>query len=287
MSDATSTATATATATAAATPALKTVRGYSLPGEGSSFGISVITVIALIVLWWMLTHAGLIKDLFLPTPERILLAFKNAWIGNVQGGEKLYMHIAWSLYRVITSFLLAIVTAIPIGIAMGVSRIWRGIFDPPIEFYRPLPPLAYLPLVVIYFGIEETPKIILLFLACFAPLCMAARAGVRSVAVEQINAAASMGASKSQIIRHVILPAALPEILIGLRIGMGVAWSTLVAAEMVAATHGLGQMTWNASNYLRTDIVMMGIIVIGAIAYLMDLGMRWLETRLVPWKGRV
>jgi taurine transport system permease protein len=116
---------------------------------------------------------------------------------------------------------------------------------------------------------------------------MAARAGVRSVAVEQINAAASMGASRWQIVRHVVLPAALPEILTGLRIGMGVAWTTLVAAEMVAAQHGLGQMVLNASNFLRTDIVIMGIVVIGVIAYLMDLGMRWLERKLVPWKGRV
>jgi taurine transport system permease protein len=266
---------------------LKSVRGYRLPGEGSSTAISFITIFGLFVLWWIATHAGWVKDLFLPTPERILKAFKDAWTGDVQGGEKLYTHFFWSIYRVLASFFFAIITAIPIGIAMGVSRVWRGIFDPPIEFYRPLPPLAYMPLLVIWFGIEETPKIILLYLACFAPLCMAARAGVRSVAVEQINAAASMGASRWQIVRHVVLPAALPEILTGLRIGMGVAWTTLVAAEMVAAQHGLGQMVLNASNFLRTDIVIMGIVVIGVIAYLMDLGMRWLERKLVPWKGRV
>jgi taurine transport system permease protein len=244
---------------------LKSVRGYRLPGEGSSTIISFVTIFGLFVLWWVATHAGWVKDLFLPTPERILKAFKDAWTGDVQGGEKLYTHFFWSIGRVLASFFFAIITAIPIGIAMGVSRIWRGIFDPPIEFYRPLPPLAYMPLLVIWFGIEETPKIILLYLACFAPLCMAARAGVRSVAVEQINAAASMGASRWQIVRHVVLPAALPEILTGLRIGM----------------------VLNASNFLRTDIVIMGIVVIGVIAYLMDLGMRWLERKLVPWKGRV
>ena len=142
--------------------------------------------------------------------------------------------------RVFAAFLLACVTAIPVGIAMGVSRIARGIFDPPIEFYRPLPPLAYLPLIVIWFGIEETAKVMLIYLACFAPLAMAARAGVRACRIEQINAAYSMGASKWQVIWHVVIPAAMPEILTGMRIAIGFGWTTLVAAEMVAATVGPG-----------------------------------------------
>jgi taurine transport system permease protein len=170
---------------------------------------------------------------------------------------------------------------------MGVSRIARGIFDPPIEFYRPLPPLAYLPLMIIWFGIGETLEVLLIFLACFAPVALAARAGVRSTSQEQIQAALSMGATRAQVVRHVILPSALPEILVGLRIGMGVGWTTLVAAEMVAATSGLGQMVLNASNFLRTDVVILGIIVIGLVAYAFEVLMRWLETRLVPWKGRV
>jgi len=187
---------------------------------------------------------------------------------------------------VFAAFALACVTAIPVGIAMGVSRIARGIFDPPIEFYRPLPPLAYLPLIVIWFGIEETAKIVLIYLACFAPLAMAARAGVKSVMIEQINAAYSLGASKGQVIRYVIIPAALPEIFTGMRIAIGFGWTTLVAAEMVAANAGLGQMVLNASNFLRTDVVIMGIVVIGVVAYLFDLLMRYLERLFVPWKGK-
>jgi len=167
------------------------------------------------------------------------------------------------------------------------SRFWRGIFDPPLEFYRPLPPLAYLPLIIIWFGIDELPKVLLIFLSCFAPLALAARSGMRSASQEQINAAYSMGASYLQVIRHVILPSALPDILVGMRIAIGFGWTTLVAAEMVAANMGLGQMVLNASNFLRTDIVIMGIVVIGVVAYLFDLLMRWLERRLVPWKGRM
>ena len=159
-------------------------------------------------------------------------------------------------------------------------------FDPPIEFYRPLPPLAYLPLIVIWFGIDEFSKVLLIYLACFAPLALSARAGVRSVSQEQLHAAYSMGASRWQVVLHVIVPAALPDILTAMRIAIGFGWTTLVAAEMVAATHGLGQMVLNASNFLRTDIVMMGIIVIGAVAYLFDLLMRYAERVLVPWKGK-
>ena len=203
------------------------------------------------------------------------------------GGSTLLEHTLWSLYRVFAAFLLACLTAIPIGIAMGVSRVFRGIFDPPIEFYRPIPPLAYLPLIIIWFGIGDLGKVILIYLAVFAPLALNARAGVRSVSLEQIHAAYSLGASRLQVIRHVILPAALPEILTGMRIGIGFGWTTLVAAEMVAATAGLGYMVLNAAEFLRSDVVIMGIVVIGALAYLFDLLMRRLERALVPWKGRM
>jgi len=270
-----------------ATAPVRTVTGYSVPGEGRSTLISVVTVAALFALWWVATHFGWIRDIFLPTPERIVTSFADAWKGDIQGGRPLLEHFWASLMRVFLAFLLACVTAIPAGIAMGVSRIARGIFDPPIEFYRPLPPLAYLPLIVIWFGIEETAKVILIYLACFAPLAMAARAGVKSVMIEQINAAYSMGASKWQVIWHVVIPAAMPEIFTGMRIAIGFGWTTLVAAEMVAATVGLGQMVLNASNFLRTDVVIMGIVVIGVVAYLFDLLMRYIEHVVVPWKGKV
>ena len=270
---------------AKAAPA-RTVSGYSLPGQGSSTAISIVTVAALLVLWWVATHYGWIRDIFLPTPEKILKSFADAWRGDIQGGKPLPEHFWASLWRVFAAFLLAVVTAIPAGIAMGVSRIARGILDPPIEFYRPLPPLAYLPLIVIWFGIDETAKVVLIFLACFAPLAMSARAGVRGVMIEQINAAYSMGASRWQVIWHVIVPGAMPEIFTGMRIAIGFGWTTLVAAEMVAATEGLGQMVLNASNFLRTDVVIMGIVVIGVVAYLFDLLMRYVERLVVPWKGK-
>ncbi|HEV3240685.1 MAG TPA: ABC transporter permease subunit [Casimicrobiaceae bacterium] len=259
---------------------------FATPGEGSSTAISVLTMVAIVALWWLASHFRWVPPLFLPTPETVLTRLYESALGQLTDAP-LAEHFGWSMFRVFSAFVAACLTAIPIGIAMGVSRVARGIFDPPIEFYRPLPPLAYLPLIVIWFGIDEFSKVLLIYLACFAPLAMSAQAGVRSVSQEQIHAAYSMGASKWQVVWHVIVPAAMPEILTSMRIAIGFGWTTLVAAEMVAATRGLGQMVLNASNFLRTDIVIMGIVVIGAVAYLFDLLMRNVERLVVPWKGRM
>lgn len=264
---------------------VKTSRFREL-GEGSSVVISVVTIAVLIAIWFVVTALGLIKPLFLPPPEAVAKQFWDYLTGTAND-KPLWDHFLASMFRVGAAFLMAVITAVPVGIAMGMSRIARGIFDPPIEFYRPLPPLAYLPLIIIWFGIDELPKVLLIYLACFAPLALAARSGMRSASPEQINAAYSMGASYGQVIRYVILPSALPEILVGMRIAIGFGWTTLVAAEMVAANVGLGQMVLNASNFLRTDIVIMGIIVIGVVAYLFDLFMRGVEKKLVPWKGKM
>jgi taurine transport system permease protein len=267
-------------------PAIVRTSRFTTPGEGPTTMISTVTIIALLVLWWLAIHLRWVPPLFLPTPEVVAQRLYESATGQLTDAP-LAEHFGWSMFRVFTAFIAACVTAIPVGVAMGVSRVLRGIFDPPIEFYRPLPPLAYLPLIVIWFGIDELSKVLLIYLACFAPLAMSARAGVRSVSQEQIHAAYSMGATKQQVIRHVVVPAAMPEILTAMRIAIGFGWTTLVAAEMVAANKGLGQMVLNASNFLRTDIVIMGIIVIGVVAYLFDLLMRYVERVAVPWKGKV
>lgn len=259
---------------------------YGAPGDGYSGHISVLTAIALIALWFLVTGMGWVKPLFLPSPMAVYGKFITAMTDGV-ANSTLTEHTMASLTRVFGAFFLACVTAIPVGIWMGVSRVARGLFDPIIEFYRPLPPLAYLPLVIIWLGIGEFPKIFLIYLAIFAPMAIAARAGVKSVSIEQIHAAYAMGATRSQIVWHVIMKAALPEIFTGMRIGIGVGWTTLVAAEMVAADRGLGFMVLNAAQYLASDTVIMGIIVIGVFAFAFDLLVRYLERLLIPWKGRI
>lgn len=259
---------------------------YGVPGQGETLLLSAASIAGLLFVWWLVTAMGWIKPLFLPGPDAVLRKFLDTWQNGFTNTPFLE-HVAVSTARVFGAFLLACVVGIPLGIAMGVSPVVRGIFDPPIEFYRPIPPLAYLPLMIIWFGIGEMSKVILIFLSVLAPVALGARAGVRSAAIEQIHAAYSFGATRWQVMRHVILPAALPEILTAMRIGIGFGWTTLVAAEMVAATEGLGYMVLSASQFLQTSTVIMGIIVIAAIAYAFDLLMRFVERKVVPWKGKM
>lgn len=259
---------------------------YGVPGQGDSLALSALTVLVLLFAWWAVTAAGLVKPLFVPSPGDIVSRLGSI-LENGFTGSSLWEHMLVSTARVFGAFLLACAIGIPLGLAMGISATARGLFDPPIEFYRPIPPLAYLPLMIIWFGIGETSKVLLIFLSVFAPVALGARAGVRSAAIEQIHAAYSFGATRWQVIRHVILPSAMPEILTSMRIGIGFGWTTLVAAEMVAATKGLGYMVLSASQFLQTSTVILGIIIIAAIAYAFDMLMRYAERRAVPWKGRM
>ena len=258
---------------------------YGVPGQGDSLRVSTVVIAILIFVWWLVTYIGWIKPLFLPSPMGIVGAFVDV-VKNGFTDSSFWTHTWISTARVFGAFLLACVVGIPLGIAMGMSPFARGVFDPPIEFYRPIPPLAYLPLMIIWFGIDELSKVLLIFLSVLAPIALGARAGVKSAAIEQIHAAYSFGATRWQVIRMVILPSAMPEIFTAMRVGIGFGWTTLVAAEMVASTAGLGYMVLSASKFLQTPIVIMGIVVIAAIAYAFDHLVRFVERRVIPWKGR-
>lgn len=230
--------------------------------------------------------AGLqMQPLYLPSPEAVVMRFVDLSLNGYKN-TPFYEHIGYSLFRVIAGFLLGSLIGIPLGYAMGLSGWFRGWFDPIVEFMRPVPPLALIPLVIIWYGIGETGKIVLLFLAALWIMAIAARAGVAGVNISKIRAAYSLGASKPQIMRHVIVPNSLPEIFTGARVAMGVCWGTVVAAELVAAQKGIGMMIMNASRFSQTDIVIVGIIVIGLIGFGIDVLMRMIENKLVPWKGK-
>jgi taurine transport system permease protein len=268
----------------AAAPRLVKMRSFGI-GEGSTVGLSIATGAAILLLWWGVSLSGLVPHLFLPTPAEVLAAARSLW-DDGYANATLWEHVAASLGRILTAGAIAIGCGIPIGLAMGLNRFAKGIFDTPIEFYWPLPPLAYLPLMIIWLGIGETSKIALLTLAMFAPVVLSAQAGVRSLPIERVNAALSLGATRWQLFTEIVLPSALPEILTGIRIALGVGWGTLVAAELIAATRGIGYMIMSASHFLATDVVFVGIAVIAACAFSFSLAMRLLERWLVPWKGR-
>ncbi|MEP5728910.1 MAG: ABC transporter permease subunit [Sulfitobacter sp.] len=231
------------------------------------------------------TKGWQMEPLYLPAPEEV-------WTRSIQIASEgfrnftLLEHLGFSLFRVVLGFLLGAIVGIPLGYAMGLSNWFRGWFDPIVEFMRPVPPLALIPLVIIWAGIGEAGKIILLFLAALWIMAIAARSGVSGVKISKVHAAYSLGASKWQIMRHVIVPNSLPEIFTGARVAMGVCWGTVVAAELVAAEQGAGMMIMTASKFQNTDIVIMGIILIGVIGFGIDMLMRAAERFLVPWKGK-
>lgn len=198
----------------------------------------------------------------------------------------LWQHTLASLGRVMIALIAAILIGVPIGILMGSNRTLKAVLDPLLEFYRPIPPLAYLPLLVIWLGIGELTKITLIFLSILAPVVISTLQGVLTVSKRRQFAALSLGANRSQLLWHVTLPSALPHILIGIRIGLGVGWSTLVAAELIAATKGLGFMIQSAAQFLATDIVILGIAVIALIGFGLEMLLRAVQANLAPWYGK-
>jgi taurine transport system permease protein len=220
-----------------------------------------------------------------PHPLSVWQAFVDIATDGYRGGTLLH-HLLDSLHRVLAGFSLAVVTAVPLGLAIGYSSKVQAVFDPLIEFYRPLPPLAYYTLLVVWLGIENESKIALLYLAAFPPLSVSAMAGVRGVAAERVQGARCLGASRWQVFRYVVFPSCLPDIFTGMRVSIGFTYTTLVAAEMVAATSGIGWMVLDASKFLRSDVIFMGNIVMGLTGIALDRIIRIAERRLVPWRGK-
>ena len=225
------------------------------------------------------------QPIWLPPPENVMSRLIEISTNGFRNFT-LLEHLGYSLFRVVVGFALGALVGIPLGYAMGLSNWARGWFDPIVEFMRPVPPLALIPLVIIWAGIGEAGKIVLLFLAALWIMAIAARAGVSGVNISKVHAAYSLGANKPQIMRHVIVPNSLPEIFTGARVAMGVCWGTVVAAELVAAVQGAGMMIMVASRFQNTDIVILGIILIGVIGFGIDILMRIAESKLVPWKGK-
>ena len=246
----------------------------------------MLSVFGLFLIWFVIARLKVLPEFFIPTPTSVWEAFIEVAFHGYREGTLLH-HLRDSLLRVIVGFLAACVTAIPLGLAMGYNRRIKAFFDPLIEFYRPLPPLAYYTLLVIWLGIGNESKVALLYLAAFPPLSISAMSAVRGVTEERMHSARSLGASNRQVFFHVIVPSCLPDIFTGMRVSIGFTYTTLVSAEIVAATSGIGWMVLDASKFLRSDIIFMGIIVMGITGVLLDRIIRIVESRVVPWKGKI
>lgn len=251
----------------------------------TSLHVSLMTILALLAVWWAASALQLVSAVFLPSPTAVASKFVSVVTTGFVDAT-LAQHVLISLARVFAALLAAVAVGVPVGLAIGLSKVGRGIFDPLLEFLRPLPPLAYLPLVIIWFGIGEASKVLVIAIAMLAPIALSTAAGVRGVSRDRVNAARTLGASRLQVLTQVVVPNALPSIFTGLRIALGAGWTTLVAAELIAATRGLGFMIQSAAQFLVTDVVIMGIFVIAAIAFVLEFGIRRLERIFVPWAGR-
>jgi taurine transport system permease protein len=248
--------------------------------------LTVMTWVIIIGSWYLVTKFEVFSATLVPSPYRVWMTFLN--IMDV-GYNKipLGMHLWASFRRLFLAMFLAIITAIPLGLLSGYSTRIRAVVDSIVQFYRPLPPLAYYTLLILWFGIDDKSKVILLFLAGFAPIYIACVSAVSKINEDYILSAKSLGASERDVFYKIVLPACMPEIFTGLRTAMGVAYTTLVSSEMVAATSGIGWMVLDASNYLKSDVIFVGILIMGATGILIDIGLRFLEEKIVFWKGYV
>ena len=251
---------------------------------GSPF-MGICSVISLGILWYLSSFYVWVSPIFWPSPAEVWAAFISVSTEGFRN-HTLLQHVGWSMYRIFMGFGIGCVVGIPVGMAMGLSNTARGLLDPFVEFFRPIPPLGFIPLMIIWFGIGERSKILLLVFAAVWIMILAARAGVSGIKLSKIHAAYTLGASKYQVLTRVIFPNALPEIFTGMRMAMGVCWGTVVAAELVAGDKGVGFLIMSASTFLSTDIVVMGIIIIGIIGYTLDMIMRKLEAYMIPWEGK-
>jgi len=252
------------------------------PWLSRPFLLSTLTLVILFCAWVLVTELGLANELFLPKPQAVWAAFVKTMTKGYQGST-LIEHMGTSLYRILTAFALACLVGIPLGVLMGVSKDARALLNPLIEFYRPLPPLGLYTLLVMWLGIGEASKLSLLFLAGLPGILIATIQAVSTIDPVYVRAAQALGASRRDLLLEVYLPAAGPLILAGMRISLGFTYTVLVAAEIVAASAGIGWMIWDAAKFLLSDVVIMGLVVLGLTGVALDFIMRSIGRVLMPW----
>lgn len=259
--------------------------GYGMKKLSTEKLLTIITIVVILAAWFAITATKLFSETIIPSPKSVLESFIDVVTSGYKG-HSLLEHLGTSMKRLVWAYLLVVVTAVPLGLLSGYNSKIRAILEPIVEFYRPLPPLAYYTILVLWMGIDESSKLALLYLAGFAPVYIACVAGVIRIKDDYINGAYTLGANKRQIFFYVIFPAALTDVFTGLRTALGVEYTTLVAAEMVAATAGMGWLVLDASNYLRSDTVFMGVIIMGITGILLDKIIRVIEDNVIHWKGK-
>jgi len=258
------------------------MRRRDLGLNGLSFGF-------LFLLWFGATGFGFWKPLtdplFLPSPVTVARTFVDLLVNGYQG-KTLGFHLMMSLLRFGVAFAVCIVIAIPLGLLMGMWETMKSLVDPPIEIIRPIPKLALLPLLIIWFGIGEVAKVLVIVLAIFPIMSISAMQAVRSVSKRKIQAAYSLGASNRIVFLRVLLPASLPGIFTGIRVSIGIGVTMLVGAEMIATSNGIAWMALAASDFLLSNVVLVGVGIMALMGFILDQIARAFENWFVHWSGK-
>ena len=246
--------------------------------------LSVLSVIVVLGGWFVLTTVlGWVPQAFLPPPQHIVTDFFRL-LNHAYVGHTLIGHTLVSLQIVLGGFLLAVLIGVPMGIMMGWFKRIEAIVDPLFQLLRPIPPLAWIPLSLLWFGIGISSKIFVIWLSAFVPCVINAYTGIRLTEPLLVKAALGLGVKRQRdLLREVAIPSALPVILGGVRIGLGSAWMTLVAAELLASDAGLGYMMQMARRALEPSIIILGMLIIGILGAIMARGLKMLEKRICPW----
>lgn len=248
--------------------------------------LKTVVLVAVVLAWQLLTSLALIPHHKIPSPLETITGVQSLALVGLPLGYKLFTHILESLYRVLYGFSMALLIGVPLGILMGWSKMLRELLSPLVEIVRPIPPLAWIPIAIFWFGIGIKSAAFIIFLGAFFPILLSTISGVLSVDRVLIEASRTLGARQRDIYTKILIPGATPSIYTGLRIGMGVAWMTLIAAEFtgVKSGYGLGYMIMVARDIQRPDYILAGMMVIGITGYALDTSLRTVERIMLRWK---
>jgi NitT/TauT family transport system permease protein len=247
--------------------------------------ISVLSVAAAILFWTAATHTGFLSRNTIPAPNDLVSEF-IVLMRQGYSGSPLWEHVVASLGRTLGGLVLAILVGTPLGLLVGYSRTASAILEPFFSIVRPMPAIAFIPLVILYFGIGEFSKVVLIFFTSMLHMVIHASAGVRSVPKELLRVARNYGLKSKDLFLHVILPASMPHVMTGIRTTTAISWALVVAAELVGAQQGLGYMVMDAATFFKINDIYVGIILIGLIGFALELFEKRLEKRLLHWRGR-
>lgn len=250
-----------------------------LPRKKSLFLISCVSVIVFVAAWEAACRLGLVDPIFLPAPSEVLRRGIQTFNNGV-----LISNVLASTRRVMIGFLLAVAVSIPLGLVLGTSRRVCAVFDPIISLLRPLPSMSWIPLSLLWFGINETQKYSIVFMGTIAPALLYVIEATRNVDQVLILAARNLGATRFQVMREVILPASLAQIISGFKIILGLSWTCVISAELVAAKEGLGFMIMNGKEFFQTDTVVLGMVMISVTVLIIDVILRRIENKVLAWQ---